>query len=263
MQWMKQYPMKNNRWGPFFEDIPGWSDTQINAITFAQFIMNHREFFPNWRTDVQHIFDWVYRQLGNDKWKTYGVTPINEQTAYRVPGNSHTSRQASAELQYMSLTNERSRYDHAIRQLNWATYMVDVDGKNRYMQDENWLTDGYGDFIRHYLRSMAAFPDITPAVNDHLVSSTSVIQHIFYQGQMGKYYYPMARDTQVIQLHYMTYDSSGQEQVRMKNKPSAVLLDNKPAKINQKEEGYEWKPLNTGGVLTITRRKAHNVIILK
>lgn len=31
--WMQEYPMKTNRWGPFFEDVDRWSDTQINAVT--------------------------------------------------------------------------------------------------------------------------------------------------------------------------------------------------------------------------------------
>ena len=104
INWMKKYPLQNNKWGPFFEDIPGWSDTQINAITFAQFMMNHPEYFPNWKTDVKKIFDWVYEKLANNQWKKYGVTVVNEQTAYLQPGNSHTSREASAELQYMALT---------------------------------------------------------------------------------------------------------------------------------------------------------------
>jgi hypothetical protein len=260
---MKRYPLLNNRWGPFFEDIPGWSDTQINAITFAQFIMSHRDYFPEWRKEVRGIFDWVYQNLGNGKWKQFGVTPINEQTAYRVPGNSHTSRQASAELQYMFLSGDWSSRDHAIRQLNWATYMVDVDGKNRYMEDENWLTDGYGDFIRHYLRSMAAMPELAPATQEHLVSSTSVIQHIFYKGQMGKYYYAMAKDTQNIHLHYMVYDDFGSEKIRLLKKPSGVLLENKQAVENKKEEGYEWKALEKGGILTIRRTKSKNVVILK
>jgi hypothetical protein len=263
LSWMKRYPLLNNRWGPFFEDIPGWSDTQINAITFAQFIMSHRDYFPEWRKEVRGIFDWVYQNLGNGKWKQFGVTPINEQTAYRVPGNSHTSRQASAELQYMFLSGDWSSRDHAIRQLNWATYMVDVDGKNRYMEDENWLTDGYGDFIRHYLRSMAAMPELAPATQEHLVSSTSVIQHIFYKGQMGKYYYAMAKDTQNIQLHYMVYDDFGSEKIRLLKKPSGVLLENKQAVENKKEEGYEWKALEKGGILTIRRTKSKNVVILK
>jgi hypothetical protein len=263
LQWMKKYPLKNNRWGPFFEDIVGWSDTQINAVTFAEFMMRHQQYFPEWRKDVKTIFDWVYQKLGNDKWKQYGVTPINEQTAYRVPGNSHSSRQASAELQFMALTGDRSRVDQAIRQLNWATYMVDVDGKNRYMEDENWLTDGYGDFVRHYLRSMGAMPELAPANEDHLLSTTSVIQHIFYQDQLGKYYYAMAKDTQNIRLHYIVYDEAGTEQLRLLKKPSGVLFDDKKVAENNKEEGYEWKALGKGGILTVRRAKAKNVVILK
>ena len=45
LQWMKEYPLKNNRWVRFLEDVTGWSDTQINAMTFARFIMEHREYF--------------------------------------------------------------------------------------------------------------------------------------------------------------------------------------------------------------------------
>jgi hypothetical protein len=44
-------------------------------------------------------------------------------------------------------------------------------------------------------RAMAALPELAPPNVDHLLSSTSVVQHIFYKGQMGKYYYPMAKDT--------------------------------------------------------------------
>jgi hypothetical protein len=138
LAWMKEYPLKNNRWGPFFEDIPGWSDTQINAVTFAQFMMNHREYFPDWEMQVAGIFEWVYRELGNREWEHYGVVVVNEQTVYRTPGNSHTSRQASAELQFAKLTGNQVRVANAVRQLNWATYMVDHDGKNCYPRDENW-----------------------------------------------------------------------------------------------------------------------------
>jgi hypothetical protein len=90
---MKKYPLQNNRWGPFFEDVQGWSDTQINATTFARFIMEHREYFPQWKQDVQSIFSWTYKTLGNDSWKKYGVTVVNEQTVYLNPGESHTSGQ--------------------------------------------------------------------------------------------------------------------------------------------------------------------------
>lgn len=51
---------------------------------------------------------------------------------------------------------------NAIRQLNWATYMVDTDGKNFYPTNAIWMTDGYGDYVRHYLRAMAAVPQLAP-----------------------------------------------------------------------------------------------------
>lgn len=110
---------------------------------------------------------------------------------------------------------------------------------------------------------MAAMPELAPANQDHLLSTTSVVQHIFYKGQMGKYYYPMAKDTQNIQLHYIVYDESGTEQIRLSKKPSGVLFDDKKVAENNREEGYEWKALSKGGILTVKRTKAKNIIILK
>jgi hypothetical protein len=263
LEWMKKYPLKNNKWGPFFEDIVGWSDTQINAITFARFMMNHPEYFPEWKQEVKRIFDWVYQNLGNGKWKKYGVTVINEQTAYQVPGNSHSSRQASTELLYASLTGDKSRNTNAVRQLIWATYMVDKDGKNKYLQDEVWMTDGYGDYTRHYLRAMAALPELAPGDEDHVLSTTSVVQHMFYKSDMGKYWFPPMGDASKLQLFYAVFDSTGTEVIRLAKKPSGVLLDKVPAKENDKENGYEWKPLAKGGVLTIRRTNSKFVGVLR
>jgi hypothetical protein len=265
--WMKKYPLQNNKWGPFFEDVPGWSDTQINAVTFAQFMMNNRKYFPDWKTQVQKIFDWVYEKLGNDKWKKYGMTVVNEQTVYQTPGNSHTSRQASAELQYMQLTGNWSRLDHATRQLNWATYMVDTDGKNRYPQDENWLTDGYGDYIRHYLRAMTAAPQLAPADEVHLLSSTSVIQQADYRGNVNKFIVPDVRNMDVskVLIYYRAYDKEGTEQIRMPEKPSQVLINNKhvAALKESSDEGFIWTKLNKGGLLTVHRKEGNSVIVLE
>ena len=177
---MKTYPLKNNKWGPFFEDIPGWSDTQINAITFAQFMMKNPDLFPNWKQEVSGIFDWVYSVLGNKKWAKYGVTVVNEQTAYKVEGNSHTARQAAVELYYTQLSGDTARIANAIRQLNWATYMIDNDGKNQYPYIQIWLIDGYSDYIRHYLRAMATLPTLAPDNADHLLNSTATIKEIQY-----------------------------------------------------------------------------------
>jgi len=267
LNWMKKYPLANNKWGPFFEDVPGWSDTQINAITFAQFMMNHRELFPDWKSQVEKIFDWVYSKLANDGWKKYGVTVVNEQTVYKVPGNSHTSRQASAELQYVALTGNRSRYDNAVRQLNWATYMVDNDGKNRYPQDENWLTDGYGDYVRHFLRAMAAIPELAPADEKHLLSSTTIIQDLHYvtAEENNEARADKKMPVEKVSLRYRAYDSSGVEQIRLAKKPTAIMFDQHRADEikDMSAEGFAWKPFQKGGLLIVNRKNCHNVIVVE
>lgn len=265
LNWMKLYAMKENKWGPFFEDVDWWSETQINAMTFARFIMEHREYFPEWKKDVQKIIGWVHENLANDKWKKYGVIVTNEQTVYKTPANSHSSRQAADELLYVSLSGDSSLYNNAVRELNWATYMVDFDGKNCFPNDEPWLTDGYGDYVRHYLRAMDAAPVLTAPGEDHIISSTSVIQQADYEGSLKKYYGLSFEniDSNKVKLFYRAFDAAGVEKIRLKKRPKEVLLDYKSIKESSAGEGYEWKPMSTGGLLTVRRENGKKVILLK
>jgi hypothetical protein len=261
LDWMKNYPLKTNRWGPFFEDVHGWSDTQINAVTFAQYILENRELFPEWQIQVRGILDWVYQRLGNREWEQYGVIVVNEQTAYEVPGNSHSSRQASIELLYAKLTGDNTWKANAIRQLNWATYMVDNDGKNRYPRNQVWMTDGYGDYIRHYLRAMAYEPKLAPDDAIHLLSTTSVIKYINY---FTRPIMPDENSDEVLLL-YRTYDVSSEEGIRLMAKPGRVMVDGKPLNegISGDGEGWSWKPLKKGGLLTVKHERAREIKIMK
>ena len=163
-------------------------------------------------------------------------------------------------VQYGLLSGDTTYYTNSVRQLIWATYMVDNDGKNRYPNDENWLTDGYGDYVRHYLRSMAASPELAPD-EDHLISTTSVVQQVIYKGQFYKIYYLPQKDTNNILLQYRVYDNDGEETVRLSKEPSAVLFNGEAAKGGG--ESYQWKPLSNGGVLIIKRKKTNKVTILQ
>lgn len=237
LEWMNTYPLKTNKWGPFFEDVPGWSDTQINAITFAMFILENPGLFPDWRKDVNGILAWTYKELGNNDYKKYKVEVMNEQTAYRVPGNSHSSRQASVELMYTALSGDTTYKTNAIRTLNWATYTVASDGRNRYIRDDIWLTDGYGDYVRHYLRAMTAMPELAPADKNRFLGSTSVVTSIKY-----------APDSIV----YSTYDSAT-DVLRLKKKPLKVTSDGLELKESgdADSEGFIWKDLSSGGVMQV------------
>ena len=264
LAWLKRYPIQDNLWGPFFEDVGEWSQTQINAMTCARYIMEHPQYFPDWKVESKSIIDWVHTNFNNYNWKKYGVIVTNEQSVYPVPGNSHSARQAADELLYCSLTGDTSMYTNAIHELNWSTYAVDVDGKNCFPTDEPWLTDGYGDYVRHYLRAMAAYPNLAPN-EDHILSTTSVIQQADYKGNFKKYLsveFDKA-DTNKVKLYYRTFDDNGTEIIKLKNKPSAVLLNDSPLKENSESEGYTWTALEKGGVLTVKRKNGNGVIIME
>ena len=267
LEWMKKYPLKSNKWGPFFEDIPGWSDTQVNAVTFARYMMQHRDLFPEWQDQVNGIFDWVYENLGNDSWAKYGVRVVNEQTVYQTPGNSHTSRQAATELMYISLSGDRSRVENAKRQLHWATYMVDDDGKNCYPRDEVWLTDGYGDYVRHFLRAMAVCPDLAPADANHILHTTSVISQADYAPDFNKKLSPDVPFDELDKtwIYYRTFDWESTEILRMTVKPSEVRIWNDVLKERSdlKNDGWTWEALETGGILKIRHSHGNVIRVMK
>jgi hypothetical protein len=268
IKWMKEFPLKTNKWGPFFEDIPGWSDTQINAVTFARYMMLHHDRFPDWKENVLKIFGWVYENLGNNSWEKYGVRVVNEQTVYQTPGNSHTSRQAAAELLYSSLTGDESFVENAIRQLQWATYMVDNDGKNCYPRDEVWLTDGYGDYIRHFLRAMAAMPSLAPNDANHILHSTSVITQADYYPDFNKTLVPDVPYDEIEKtlIFYKTNDHASLETVRMTEKPSSVIevyIKNLEFRNDLLSDGWTWKQLENSGILKIKHSAGNSIRIMK
>ena len=249
LEWMKGFPLKTNKWGPFFEDVPGWSDTQINAITFAMYILKNPDLFPDWQKDVKGIIDWTYKELGNNDYRKYKVEVMNEQTAYRVPGNSHSSRQASVELMYTQLSGDTTYRTNAIRTLNWATYTVANDGRNRYIHDDIWLTDGYGDYVRHYLRAMAAMPELAPSLKNKLLSSTSIVTSIKYEKEA---------------ITYSTYDVAT-DILRLKQKPARITCDGTELKESSNiiPEGFNWKTLSAGGILQVKHSGKKLIIFLQ
>jgi hypothetical protein len=247
-KWLMKYPAKTNKWGPFFEDVPRWSDAQINATTFTMFLLEHPQLDKNWKQTTRGIINWVYQTLGNKDYLKYGLMCVNEQTAYPVPGNSHSARQASVDLMYAEKSRDTSLTSNAIRELNWATYMVDNDGKNFYPTNAIWMTDGYGDYVRHYLRAMAAMPELAPENKDHLLRSTSIVTKIRY-----------APDS----ITYSVFDKSSQETFRLNSKPNSVTAGGKLLAEAKHQNGWTWRALDKGGVLVITHANANEVRIIK
>ena len=63
-------------------------------------------------------------------------------------------------------------------------------------------------------------------------------------------------------LFYRTYDSSGIEKIKLKNKPNKILIEGKEENITQSENETHWTNTNNKeGVLTIIRKNGRNVVI--
>ena len=131
----------------------------------------------------------------------------------------------------------------AIKQLNWATYMVKSNGQNCYPQDGVWLTDGYGDYARHYLRAMAANPKLAPDNSNHLLKSSSAISNINYSNES---------------IVYTTFDKESSEVFRLVSKPKSILVNGKKLKSKQ----YTWESLDEGGVLRIPAANGRKKVIM-
>jgi len=254
--WLKDYALKNNKYGPFFEDISSWSDCGINAGRMVEYIL----LFPDkwgttWQEDARKALDWMWNNMKNEVWKEYGVIVINEQTAYPYPGNSHTSRYAYLELLYSQMTGDWSRKLNSVRQLIWATYSVDTEGRNEYPGDpatnEIWFTDGYGDYVAHYLNAMAILPqELTSPDKDRMLGSLSVVRDIQYMEGL---------------INYETYDSNSTEVLRLMAKPREIFVNG-----NMLEESnlpgnnsWVWQPLENGGVLYVVHGNGNKIKILK
>ena len=249
--WLKAYPIQNQTWGPFFEDVDRWSDTEINAGTMAWYLLEHPSWSPTWAADARAALDWSYDTLANFSWAQYGAIAMEEQTAYQIPGNSHTARHWSLELLYAEKTGDLSRKAEAIRGLSWATYMVDFDGKNRYPQDDIWLTDGYGDYVRHYLRAMAAAPELAPAAENHLLRSTAVVRSVAYSCSA---------------VSYTTAETASRELLRLGFRPMQVTAGGTPLpRVSSPSQldvmqGYTFDV--GAGVLRVRHDAATNVSIV-
>ncbi len=259
-KFLKNVVIPNHKYGPFFEDIIGYSETSINAVTLAMFILQQEDAWgTDWQEDVKNILTFckekfsietqafrknrygVEYQAGEFK-KLYNVIPIAEQTAYMIAGNSHTSRYASIVLMYGQKTGDTNHQDMAIRQLNWATYMVKSNGQNCYPQDGVWLTDGYGDYVRHYLRAMAADPKLAPDNGNHLLSSSSVVGDITYSEES---------------ITYSTFDEESSEVFRLVSKPNSIIVDGKKLK----DKHWNWESLDIGGILRVSSEIGRNKVI--
>jgi len=251
-QWMLDYPMKNNLWSGYYEDVV-INHSNLNQqipMETARYILDHPEMDPEYKTHVPALIQWVETRFGQVK--HFSATSIKEQDGCFQEMSSHTARYASVVAKWFGVclnekVREESRASFAL-----ATYSA----YNRYSKDqlsinytgigyiEPWFSDSYWDYLPHYFDGMAEMPDMLPENEDHIFYSSSVIT-----------------DTKYCTGHifYTTFDNSGTERIKLTFKPK-VFVKGKPL---AKKYWHYGEFRGVGNILVIERNGINQIEIRK
>jgi len=241
--WLFKYPMKNHRWKGYFEDVvrdpANLNRDQYTPGEVARYLMRHPELDPNWKKDVPALLAWIKKTLGDDRKKWLGATAIREQRFCMQLASSHTARYASLNAMWYALSGEASYQEEALRSFAFASYLAREDGIVAFslVDQDVWFSDGYFDYVPHFIDGMAALPELAPKDQDHLLSSTSIITRIAYLP--GK-------------ISYQAFDPEGVEILRLSFAPSRVSATAGTAE-------YSFDPVLK--VLRVQRRGSKEILI--
>ncbi|MBN1998517.1 hypothetical protein JW935_13245 [candidate division KSB1 bacterium] len=242
-------PMKTFIWNAYFEDIPNDSDrtnrVQITPLETARYLIKNPELDTLIEKNVPALISWV-----GSVFSTAEMDAIKEQTWCYAPMGSHTARYASLCALWYERSGEKIYKDLAKRFFDLATYMCHKDGYVSVGPEwpGAWWSDGYGDYIRHFMEGLGAVPEWAPQDENHLLKSTSVVQSIKYS-RRG--------------ISYQTYDSNSVETLRLIQKPKLVRFEEQiiPSSDLLEENKWTWEKLENGGVFRVWHSGGKKVMI--
>lgn len=264
--WLRLHPLNGgspawDKWSGYFEDVrKNTENVNQAAPTYTAYYLLSRPdpaaVDPNWVNHVGHLIDWVRRRLGRGPY--FGAWAIDEQGTPNGPGccsraglGSDTSRWAAINALYSERAGDSQAREDAFRSLNYATYYAASDGKvsccGQGFGGQYWFSDGYSDYLRHFNWVMGAVPELAPVVEDHLLRSSSVVQHVEY------------RDGSI---RYHTFDRDATEVLRLAFRPTRVAAGSAALTLhaNLAQEGYTLKLLPSGDCIVRVRHVQSNEV---
>ncbi|HUI44005.1 MAG TPA: hypothetical protein VL523_18735 [Terriglobia bacterium] len=239
--WLREYPMKNNVWVGYFEDVTPSMANMNNVIPLetARYVILHTEFDPDWRQDAARLIEWVKTTPKWPKYIVHGATVTTEQGdgvnfCCQKPNwccDSHTARLAAVEALYFAKTGDAAYRDRAFRSFNWVTYFQGFPpaGETPWGQDQWWFTDEFSDGPRRLMDGFWAVPEWAPADESHFLGSTSVVTRISYdQGAVA----------------YSTFDADSTDVLRLDFVPKSVAAGGRELSPRQdlNAEGFTFDP---------------------
>jgi hypothetical protein len=260
--WLMRVPMQNDAWSGYFEDIeiqkdPGSNPNQYAPMRVARWLLFHPEVDPSAYDHVAHLFSWVEQTFGADtdteQGSQWGATVMSEQAADMVKMGSHTARYGATLALWAEARGDAEARERAGRSLNWATYACSPEGVVSVGEDKNegwWFSDGYGDYIRHFLVAMGAVPEWAPPGESHLLRSTSVVSQVEYgPGRVA----------------YRTFDGDSTETLSVPSSPTQVTAGGQELEAREDLEaaGYTVAPLAGGNFVVRVRHTGASEVVVE
>ena len=278
-KWVLDHPLNRgspawDKWTGYYEDATKMTDNvnQNNPMMIAYYILTRDDpaavdpqkediSFSGWEHDVGHLLDWVRDTFGLGPF--YGAWAINEQQTpdrrvwccSRGGLGSHTSRWAGINAMYYEKTGDGMARENAFRSANYATYFAADTGVvsccgDTWKQPGTWFSDGYADYLRHFMWVMGAIPELAPVGENHLLRSSSVVQDVKYGNNS---------------VEYTTFDDSSTAVLRMAFKPGTITAGGRTLRLRNDltAPGWTWRPLESGGVVRVHHKDARKVTITR
>lgn len=230
--WMFEHPYKNGGWSAYFEDIrfqanPWVNPTQYISLETARWLLQHPEADPDAVAHAKHLVQWTTEIATTDglteggvayQGVQYGAETVSEQTGYPHKMGSHTARFASVLALLYEKTGDPSFRERAFRSFNWATYLSSDTGIVSDLAraippgEAGWWSDGYGDYVRHFLAGLGAVPAWSNPHEDHLLRSSSIVTKITYGADA---------------IRYATFDAASDDVLRLVSVPASIRIGEK------------------------------------
>jgi hypothetical protein len=260
LAWSLDVPYVNDDWSNYFEDVadtPLQNRNQYAPLELARYLLQHPDVTSDAVAKAKDLVDWVVDVFAQDftnddglggmifePGMQFGAEAISEQELDTAKMGSHTARYASILALYYELTGDLSARERAFRSFNWATYCESEDGivnVGPNPREGFWFSDGYGDYIRHFMAGLGAIPEWVAPDSNHLVRSTSVVQSVAATAST---------------LSYTTFDAAADDVLRLTSRVKLVEVDGAVAKRGAGDDEYTEEAVESGGVVVRLRRRS-------
>lgn len=222
--WLMKYPMQNNVWVGYFEDVQASMENmnQVIPLEFARYVLLHPEKDPDWREHSKQLIEWVKNTPKWPKYIVHGATVTTEQGdgkafCCNLPNqccDSHSARLAAVEAIYYAKTGDDAYKQAAYRTYNWVTYFQGLPAKaHAPFSNQWWFTDEFADGPRRMMDAFWAVPEWAPADESHLLGSLSVVTKISYGAGS---------------VTYSTFDDESTDVLRLDFTPDSVSVGGRP-----------------------------------